>query len=98
MTVEEFKKLTSQIAQNLSNQGLVTTLLTQLEDNYTQEATTKENLTKQVDDFTKQVDDLQKANMNLYLKASHPTPDEKLGSPEPLRYEDLIKDFEGGNK
>lgn len=95
MRLEEFQSLTTKIAQNLSNQALVTELLTQLNDDYAQESTTKENLTKQIGEYDGQIEQLQKTNMNLFLKVAQPVPDKVLTTTEPLKYDDLISDLEG---
>lgn len=97
MKPEDFTKLTTQIAQNLGNQALVTDLLTQINEAYTNTHTSQETLLEQTNDFKEKIDTLQKTNMNLFLKVSNPVPDEKLNTEKPLQYEDLINDL-GGNK
>jgi hypothetical protein len=96
MDKKDFVALTTQIAQNLSNQALVTDLLTKINEGFENVYTTSETLQEKTKGFEDKIKGLQETNMNLFLKVSHPTPDEKLGSPEPLKYEDLITSFEGG--
>ena len=98
MDKKEFISITTQIAQNLSNQGLVTELLTKINEGFENVLTTSDSLQEKTKEYEGQIKGLQATNMNLFLKVSNPVPDEKLGSPEPLKYEDLITSFEGGSK
>lgn len=101
MKLDEFKSITSQIVSNLSNQGLVTELLTKLNEDYEQESTTKDTLTKQLGEFEGQVKSLQQTNMNLFLKLGNPTPDKLLNDPSPeskLTYENLLNEWDKGGK
>lgn len=94
MKLADYLALTAKIAQNLDNQGLVTELLTQLNEDYTQESTLKESLLSEKTEYDERIKQLQKTNMQLFLKQGNPVPDEKLSSTKPLEYDDLIKDME----
>jgi predicted SnoaL-like aldol condensation-catalyzing enzyme len=95
--LKDFQGITAKIAQNLSNQGLVTQLLTQLNDDYSQESTTKATLLEQTAKHEATVTELQKANMNLFLKVGNPTPDRVIQTEKTLSYEDLVESM-GGTK
>lgn len=96
MTPEEFRALTARIAQNLENQALVTELLTQANETYEQTSTNFDSLAAQANESKEQIEQLQRTNMNLYLKVGQPTNNqEKLSSPDPLTYDDLLSSFEG---
>jgi hypothetical protein len=92
MTPEEFRALTTRIAQNLDNQALVTELLTQATDTYSQNSTTLENLNTQVGEYEGKIKQLQDTNMNLFLRVGNPVePTNKLDTAEPLTYEKLLE-------
>jgi hypothetical protein len=96
MTPEEFRALTTRVAQNLDNQALVTELLTQAADTYTQNATSIDNLNKQVGEYEGKVKQLQDTNMNLFLRLGNQTPEpQRLNDPDPLKYDDLITSLGG---
>lgn len=95
MTPEEFRALSSRIAQNLSNPELVTELLTQAGEAYSNTHSAQTALGEQVTGFEAQVKDLREKNMNLFLKIGNPVTSEKLNTTEPLQYEDLIKSMGG---
>jgi hypothetical protein len=90
MELKDFTAITSQIAQNLSNQALVTELLTKLNDDYTQETTSKTSLMEQSSQSAEQIKQLQQTNMNLFLRVGNPVADKALQSEKPLSYEDLL--------
>jgi hypothetical protein len=97
MKLEEFKSITAKIVQNLSNQALVTELLTQLNDDYSQESTSKDTLTKQLGEYEGKVKTLQETNMQLFLRTAQPIPDTKIGDPNPenkLTYEALLENWD----
>jgi hypothetical protein len=75
METEQFTNITTQIAQNLNNQALVTQLLTQLNDAYTEKYGVTATLTKQSQDYQKEIAALQNTNMQLFLKVSQPAPE-----------------------
>ena len=95
MNPEEFRALTTRIAQNLDNQALVTELLTQATDTFTQSHQNIENLTEQVTKYEGKIKDLQQTNMNLFLKVAQPVPTEPLQKGEPMTYENLINELWG---
>jgi len=94
MKVDEFKAITTKIAQNLSNQGLVTELLTQLNDDYTTESTNRDNLTTQTGELQEQIKGLQTTNMNLFLKLGNPVPDKVVNSEKTMSYDDLLNNWD----
>jgi len=94
METQEFQNLTTQIAQNLSNQALVTELLTKLSDGFSTIRTGHDNYLKQIETSQEEIKTLQQTNMNLFLKVSQtPLAPTKTGTTEPLKYEDLIKNI-----
>jgi predicted nuclease with TOPRIM domain len=95
MELKEYNNIVNKISQNLNNQALITELLTTLQDDYTETQNNITNLTTQTQKAQEEISQLQKTNMNLFLRVSSPTPDDKLGNKDPLKYEDLIKTMEG---
>lgn len=92
MELTDFQNLTTQIAQNLSNQALVTELLTQLNDGFATVRTGHDNFKIQVDKHQEEIKTLQQTNMNLFLKVSQtPIASDKTGTTAPLSYDDVIK-------
>lgn len=92
MEFTEFQQITGQIAQNLSNQALVTELLSKLNDGFQTVRTGHDNFKTQIEKNAEEIKTLQQTNMNLFLKTSQaPIVTDKLKSTEPLKYEDLIK-------
>ena len=91
---QEFQNLTTQIAQNLGNQALVTELLTKLTDGFSTIKTGHDNYAQQVQASQEEIKTLQNTNMNLFLKVSQtPIAEKVTGTTEPLKYEDVIKDI-----
>jgi uncharacterized protein (DUF3084 family) len=90
MKYEDFLKATTTIAQNLSNQGLVTETLTQLADAYRQMTENHTSLTEQSSSLTQQINALKEQNMNLFLRQGNPVTTPKLNEDKPLSYEDLL--------
>ena len=99
MTPEQIKAMLARIGENLSNQALVTELLTQIGDAYETTHTAHTALTTASGEKDKQIQDLQKTNMNLFLRVTTPAPinPDAVQGDKPMTYEDLIKDM-GGNK
>jgi hypothetical protein len=94
MTYEEFLALTTKVAQNLSNQGVVTEALAQLGDAYKSLSTNHASLTEQSTALTQQVDSLKQQNMNLFLRVGNPVNTPKLNDDAPLSFDDLLsKEF-----
>jgi uncharacterized protein YlxW (UPF0749 family) len=91
MDIKDFNAITTKITQNLSNQALVTELLTQLIDDYSETQNNITNLNTQTQTYQNEISALQKTNMNLFLKLSSPVPEDGLKKPEPLQYEELVK-------
>lgn len=98
MTPEQMRALLARIAENATNQALLTELLTQAGDAYETTHTAHTALTTSSGEKDKQIQDLQKTNMNLFLRVTTPNPinPEAVGNNEKeLTYDDLIKDMEG---
>lgn len=91
----EFKKIISDIVGNLSDQGKVTDLLTQLDSGFETVTTNHEALSTKIADYDTKIKSLQETNMNLFLRVSNPVETPKLNSTEPLSYDDLINDLGG---
>ena len=94
MELKEFTAITNKITQNLNNQALITELLTNLIDDYSEVTTNINNLQTEKQTFQEEIQNLQKTNMNLFLKVSSPIKDAPLQKSEPLKYDDLIKSME----
>lgn len=96
MKIEEFQSITGQIAQNLTNQALVTELLTKLNDGYSEVKTTFDTVQEQTKEHQKEISQLQKTNMQLFLKQGQtPIAPDKLNDPTPLTYDDVLKSLGG---
>lgn len=92
METTEFQNITTQIAQNLNNQGLVTELLTKLSDGFTTIRNGHDNYAQQVQASQEEIKTLQQVNMQLFLKTSQsPIAPEATRKTDPLTYEDVIK-------
>jgi hypothetical protein len=102
MKPEEFESVTSQILTNLTDQGKVSELLTQLNETYKTTHTTSQTLDDKQKDYEKEIQALKDTNMNLFLKLkSQPeTQDQGSGSSdqsEPMTYDKLLDEM-GVNK
>jgi hypothetical protein len=91
MTYEEFLALTTKVAQNLTNQGVVTETLARLGDAYKSLSTNHASLTEQSTAMTNQINSLKEQNMNLFLRVGQPVTNPKLNDNDPLSYEDLLQ-------
>lgn len=102
MNPEQFRELINRIAQNMTNQALVTELLTQATDAFDTTHTSLTGLQTRESQLNTQITDLQKTNMNLFLRVTEPqtqkAASEALQQEGTLSYEDLIKTLEGDNK
>lgn len=98
----DWKKISTDILQNLGDQGKITQILSDLETEVTTFNTRLSELEKIKQTQEEQIESLQKTNMNLFLKLGNPVPDEVVNSPEPkLTYDDLFNellDEKGGLK
>jgi hypothetical protein len=72
LTHEEFVKKTQEIAQNLSDQAKVTTLLTELVTEHQTENASLEDFTKKVTQYEADNETLRQANMKLFLQVGAP--------------------------
>jgi len=101
MNPEQFRELVNRVAQNLSNQALVTELLTQVTEAFDTTHTSLTGVQTSNTELTSQIGELQKTNMNLFLRVTNPNPapinPQAVQGDKPLTYEDLINDL-GGNK
>jgi hypothetical protein len=96
MKYEDFLKATTKIAQNLSDQGVVTEVLSQLSDAYRTLSENHTSLTQQSESMTQQINSLKEQNMNLFLRQGNPVNNPKLNdtTDKPMTYEDLLtKEF-----
>ena len=92
---EDFKKIVSEIVANLSDQGKVTDLLTQLDTGFETVSTNYDSLNTKLEDNENKIKSLQESNMNLFLRAHNPVPDKLINNTEPLEYDNLIKELGG---
>lgn len=90
----DWKKISSEIVANLSDQGKITQILSDLETEITTFNTKHSELEKQVLEQTGQIDSLQKTNMNLFLKIGQPVPQAPIQSEKKMSYEDLLNDWD----
>lgn len=95
---EKFNSIVDKIVANLDNVGLVTELAGQLKEDFGQFATVHETLSSKVGEHEAKIDELQKYNLELYLKTGQKVETQTLNDPEPLKFEDLITELEGGSK
>jgi len=95
MNPEQLRALLARVAENLSNQALVTELLTQVGDAFEATHTSQQALQVKGQEYEEQVKKLQETNMNLFLRVQTPAPinPEKVEGDKPLLYDDLLKDF-----
>lgn len=95
MKPEEVKKVVADIVANLSDQGKVTELLTNIVGAYETTYQTNESLTAAQQETEQKIKSLQDTNMKLFLKVAQPVESPKVNSDQPLSYDDLLKDFGG---
>lgn len=89
----DWKKISTDIINNLGDQGKVTQILSDLETEVTTFNTRFTDLEKTKQAQAEQIESLQKTNMNLFLKLGNPTPDEAVNSSEPkMTYEALFNE------
>ncbi|MCU7526201.1 MAG: hypothetical protein HF308_17130 [Ignavibacteria bacterium] len=94
MTYEEFLAVVTNVAQNLSNQGVVTENLTKLSDAYKSLSTNHSSLNEQKTAMEQQINSLKEQNMNLFLRVGQPVNTTKLNENTALSYDDLLsKEF-----
>lgn len=93
MDENEFNEIVSTIAQNLDDQGVVTAQLDKLRTGGKTIFTTNQTLKEENDKQIERIKSLKETNMNLFLKTGQPVDNHNKTSPEPLQYEDVIKEM-----
>lgn len=95
MKLEEFKSLTKNILENLSDQAKVSELLMQLNDDYGQQLASHSELSTKVTEQEGKMKSLQETNMNLFLKVANPVPQQVIETPvnEKVSYDDLLSNW-----
>jgi hypothetical protein len=93
--LEEFKSLTKNILENLSDQAKVSELLMQLNDDYGQQLASHSELSTKVTEQEGKMKSLQETNMNLFLKVANPVPQTVIETPvnEKVSYDDLLSNW-----
>jgi hypothetical protein len=89
MKPEEFKALTTEIMQNLTDQAKVSTILATLTEDYDAETVIKTTSLSTTEKLTADNEKLRQANMNLFLKVG-----ETKVTEQPQKKEDLTPKFE----
>jgi|SRR5690625_186090 len=95
MTLEELKALIKNVATNLDNQAEVTKTLADLEKEVETIYHANDSFKQKHEEYEKQITSLKETNMDLFLRQGNPVESEKLNTPEPLTYGDLIMDLGG---
>lgn len=95
MTLEELKSLIKNVATNLDNQAEVTKSLADLEKEVETLYNTNDSFKQKHEEYEKQIASLKETNMELFLRQGNPVESEKLNTPEPLQYDDLINELGG---
>lgn len=68
MKIEDYNAIMTDIAQSLSDQPKVTTLLSKLRDDYNEMTASLDNKTKEADKHKKDYEDALKYNMQMFLE------------------------------
>jgi hypothetical protein len=89
---EEFKAKTEELMQSLTDQAKVSTLLAELNEDYTKEMTEKTTAMTTAEKLVADNEKLRSANMNLFLKIGEPKKDEQKPTEivNTLTYESLF--------
>jgi len=98
MKIEDFKQMTVDILENITDQAKISELLTTLVDDYTKIDNKINSLTTENVNFKTDNEKLRTANMNLFLKIGEkvdtPTPEKStIESKEPLNKPREFKDL-----
>ena len=88
LTIEKFTELSKKVGKSLDNQELVTTLLTQLEEAYTEASAAHTAGLEQIKQHeetiaknTETITSLRDSNMQLFLKVGHQATDQQDTQP-----------------
>lgn len=93
MKVEEFNAKVKAILENHTDQATVSTILSELVDDYTAEDAIKTAATKTAQELTTANEQLRQANMNLFLKIGSVKEPDPTPQPDTTpKYEDLFDD------
>ena len=90
MTREEHTALIREIRNNLSDEGKVTDLLTQLSDDYGAITASYEEITNNFEAQREQMESLRETNMRLFLKVGEKPKDEVA----PVQQEEEVESLE----
>lgn len=94
MTVDEHSAIVNQILENISDQAVVSTLLTQLNDNYVSTISSLTSAQQETETLRQEISDLKESNMQLFLKVTQPIkpPDDNNedDNNDELKFEDLF--------
>lgn len=99
MTVEEFNSVLTEIMTNISDVGVVSTLLEKIREGFASTFTALEDERNNVINLKEEVTSLRESNMNLFLKLgdevtgtnTNPDPDPDP-DPEPVKFDDLFNE------
>lgn len=96
MTEEELNQIIQTVIDNLDNQGVVTEQLDKLRTGVSSVITSSNTLKEDLQKKDEQIGKLKETNMNLFLKTGQQVNQDTISKtdPDPLKYEDLIKDME----
>lgn len=94
MTIEAHSALVSQILENIADQATVSTLLSQLSDDYVNTISALTSSQQETENLKQEVSNLKESNMQLFLKVTQPaTQDEdEEDNDEELKFEDLFNE------
>lgn len=99
MTVDEYNTKSGELLAAVSaeqiDSGKISTLLNELREAFTEEASGKANAEKTVTDLTEKNKSLQDSNMNLFLKVGEKAKDNPEKTPEEKSPENYANDFSG---
>lgn len=99
MTVDEYNTKSGELLAAVSaeqiDSGKISTLLNELREAFTEEASGKANAEKAVTDLTEKNKSLQESNMNLFLKVGEKAKDNPEKSGEEKSPENYANDFSG---
>lgn len=95
MTIEEHSALVSQILENIADQATVSTLLSQLSDDYVNTISALTSSQQEMENLKQEVSNLKESNMQLFLKVTQPVTQEdnnEEDNDEELKFEDLFNE------
>lgn len=99
MTVDEYNTKSGELLAAVSaeqiDSGKISTLLNDLREGFTEEASARANADKLVTDLTEKNKSLQESNMNLFLKVGEKAKDNPEKTAEEKTVETYANDFSG---